>query len=279
MTILSDISGMVNAVKTKLQTNKWKVRTGTNPAYVYAATQQNLSMIAYLDAVNTQITQYLTHVNQYINTGDKDGYMDSPEVRQVMRQSSSEYVVQYNLSSYTSNIQKMQIVLGESISQNYFQQSYSLMSTFLQQINAEDAALPSATTNASNFTAVFNRLNIHLQNFRVEFDTKRNRSAQAFTIEREIYLKENQLGGFFGSTVQFVFSDTANYNVVKDSLQYMPYSNYRNNVDAWRYRLQQAPADKVNEVQDAIIVEVKNYTDSTFNYSNYTITELNKAGV
>ena len=58
----------------------------------------------------------------------------------------------------------------------------------------------------------------------------------------------------------------------------MPYSGIRANVDAWRLRISQATPDNINQVMDAIMVEVKNYTDSTFNYSAYVITELDKVG-
>ena len=279
MANLASIKTKAAQIISTISSNKWATRSGVSPTYTYTYSPEWYTIKTFLQTVMDQIDSYQNQFAGYMHTVDKDGYMDSPEVRQVVRQQSSEFVIQLNMTSYTSKVSSLSNIMGLSNSQEYFSTALTLMDALVSRVNTEDSALPQVTTTSSNFNPVFARINTAISNFRVEFDTKRNRQLKVCAIESEMYNIENKLGGFYGSTVQFVFSEDSNYNVVKESLKYMPYSAYRAKVDAWRGRLASAPDSEVSVVASTIMKEVKNYTDTTFNYSSYTVSELTKAGV
>lgn len=275
---LSDIIATVDQILGKISQNKWKVRTGVTPTFVYTAPQSVKSLESYLINVKNNINTNSTQFTGYLNTSDKNGYMDQPEVRQVVRQASSEFVPVSRMISYTAKVQSMQIIMGKRQSEECFTPAKNLSSILSTSINTKDTSLPAFSTTSTAIDAAITQIQNDLNNFKIALETQLILSQNVSRIEREIYFKEEKLGGFFGSVISFVTSSPENYNVVKDSLTYMPYSGIRANVDAWRLRISQATPDTINQVMDAIMVEVKNYTDSTFNYSAYVITELDKVG-
>ena len=158
MANLASIKTKAAQIISTMSSNKWATRSGVSPTYTYTYSPEWYTIKTFLQTVMDQIDSYQNQFAGYMHTSDKDGYMDSPEVRQVVRQQSSEFVIQLNMTSYTSKVSSLSNIMGLSNSQEYFSTALTLMDALVSRVNTENSALPQVTTTSSNFNPVFARI-------------------------------------------------------------------------------------------------------------------------